>query len=130
MTQLFSRKIVHYGPGPYGNVTVEGIIEVKESRDSPFFNVSRPKYEWAPCSCAKMSWSFGPLGCRPPYLDHSHFTGNKKPWKYQKPNNLWDTDAPPSDFYVWWRAVEQLRKEGVPVSFKEGSRSHKDAKDS
>ena len=122
MTQIFAKKIVHFGPGPDGNTIVDGHMDVHKQSDSPFYNVPRTEYPWWPVSCAKMTVL--KRDCRPPYLDHSHFTGEKKPWKFAKPTDLWDEEAPKADVYLWWRTIEKLQKEGFNIEFKAGTKEY------
>lgn len=106
---------------------MDGHMDVKKQSDSPFYDFPRTDYPWWPCSCAKMSGL--KKDCRPPYQDHSHFTGEKKPWKFSKPLDLWDSEEPKADVYLWWRIVETLQKDGFDIQFKEGSKPYDKVKD-
>jgi hypothetical protein len=125
MTQIFNKKIVNFGPGPNGSTIVESHIHVEVATDNPFWNISKRIYPFSPKSTIKIAWALGPNpGLMPPYRDHAHYTGESKPWKFKEPVDLWDDKVPPTDMHVWWRTVDQLRKEGVNIQFDEGQKEY------
>ncbi|CAB9510066.1 expressed unknown protein [Seminavis robusta] len=130
MTQIFSRKIVNFGPGPNGTTIVEKVINVTSVQTSPFSQYTQPQFDFSPGSCMMFTYKYAPdwPGCVPPYADHSHFTGKKKPWSYRKPDDLWEETKPRNDFYLWWRTLDQLQQSGINITFSEATKVSKNTR--
>ncbi|CAB9507973.1 Glycosyl transferase family 8 [Seminavis robusta] len=130
MTQILSRKIINFGPGPNGTTVIEKVMNVTSVKSSPFSKLSKPQFAFSPSSCMMFTYKYAPgwPGCVPPYADHSHFSGKKKPWKYRKPKDLWEDAKPRNDFYLWWRTLDKLQQDGINITFTESRKGSKHAK--
>ncbi|CAB9523467.1 Glycogenin [Seminavis robusta] len=116
VTQLFARKIVHWGKAPNNGTTIaEQVIPVTSRLQSPLVNYSKVQYNIFPSECGKWTgkrkgnWP----GCVPPYSDFEHFSGKGKAWTMKVPEDIWDDmdTQPKSTRHLWWQVLYQLKVE-------------------
>ena len=113
MTQIMSRKIINYGPGPNNTVVVEKEWDIKNRRkNSPLWKYSKNQYDFERPDCKRVTVGL----CVPPYNDHAHFMGKDlKPWKNLpfSRQDLWDTTAKLTATRLWWQTVGRLKEDGI-----------------
>ncbi|CAB9512277.1 expressed unknown protein [Seminavis robusta] len=119
VTQILSRKIIHFGRGPDGSTIEEQVIPVTSRGMSPLKNFSKVHYRFFPWFCKKWTGANAAdkdtpyPGCVTPYSDFEHFSGKRKVWKIDVPADLWVhmPKQPQSSIYLWYQELYRLKKD-------------------
>ena len=133
LTQILSKKILNFGPGPNGDVIVERQWNINQRHESPMYKYSKDvlyPFEMA-YSCIRFTTGqkYSKKGsrftaqlmddksledCNPPYSDYEHFSGGRAVWFYRPPSNVL---APLTNRlmsgtgHLWWKTLVSLQKE-------------------
>ena len=113
LTQILSRKIFNFGPGPNNTVVVEKNWNTKRIKNSPLYKHSNSMFKFERPGCARVSRGH----CVPPYRDHAHFMNNMKPWLKPQLTDLWNNTKPLTAKRLWWQTVAKLQMEdGINIT--------------